>query len=182
MATINPVLANYNVTPTAGTGSGTAYGLVPGTTAAPPSTYDQLSSVIPGLSNLTGSASSTIGNQLAGVVPTDVIKQIQDQAASWGVASGMPGSGLSQNSALRNLGLTSLGQQQAGLTNYNNLTSNLSSEMLSPSLLTDLSQSNAQLSAAPNPQTAVNQMMQDYLSYLNPASRSGSETNKRLLR
>ena len=71
-------------------------------------------------------------------------------------------------------GLTSLGQQQAGLTNYNNLTSNLSSEMLSPSLLTDLSQSNAQLSAAPNPQTTVNQLMQDYLSYLNPASGSGS--------
>jgi hypothetical protein len=176
--TVTPNLTQYNVTPTAGTGSGTAYGKVPGATDIPPSTYAQLSSVIPGLSNLTGTAASTIGSELAGTVPTDVIKNIQDQAAAWGVSSGMPGSGLAQNLALRNLGLTSLSQQQAGLTNYGSLTSNLASEMLSPSLLTSLSQSNAALAAAPDPLMAQQQMMQDYLSYLNPASGSGSLSSK----
>lgn len=177
MATLNPVLANYSVNPTTGTGSG-AYGAVPGATATPPSGYEQISGVVPQLPTLTGTSANVIGSQLKGTVPTDVIKQIQDQAASWGVASGMPGSGLSQNLSLRNLGLNSMQQQQAGQTNYLNLLSGLGSQMLSPALLTDLSQTNAMLGAAPNPEEATNQMMQDYLSYLNPASGTGKGQTK----
>ena len=171
-----PTLPNYNFSPTPTTGSGTAYGAVPGTTAPPPSIYSQVGGVLPSLPNLTATAGSVVGSELAGTVPTDVTQQIQNQAASWGVSSGMPGSGLSKNLSLRDLGLTSIGQQQAGQSNFLNLLSGLGQQQLSPSLLTDLSQSNAILGSAPDPQMAAQQLMQDYEKYLNPASGSGTSS------
>ena len=168
MAIQNPVLANYSANPTTQAGSG-AYGAVPGAVATPPSTYEQLSGVLPQLSSLTNQNANLIGQQMSGVVPTDVIKQIQDQAASWGVSSGMPGSGLSQNMSLRNLGLTSMQEQQTGQNNYLNTASGLGGLQLDPSLLTSLGQYNATMAAAPNPQAAADQQMQDYLQFLNPA-------------
>jgi hypothetical protein len=168
---VNPVLANYNTTPATQAGVG-AYGTVPGATATPPSTYEQISGITPQLSSLTNQNANLIGQQMKGVLPTDVIKKIQDMAASWGVSSGMPGSGLSQNLSLRDLGLTSLQEQQTGQTNYLNTLSGLGQQQLDPGLLTSLSQSNATLAAAPNPQAAADQQMMDYLMFLNAAQPS----------
>jgi hypothetical protein len=180
---VNPVLANYNTTPSTQTGSG-AYGAVPGAVATPPSTYEQVSGILPQLSSLTSQNADLIGQQMKGILPTDVIQQIQNQAASWGVSSGMPGSGLSQNLSLRDLGLTSLSQQQAGQDNYLKTLSGLGQQQLDPGLLTSLGQYNSTMAAAPNPAAAAEQQaqdyqdsmkwgadfaMQNYLSYLDPS-------------
>jgi len=57
-------------------------------------------------------SSRNILDRLRGVVPQDVVNQVQQRAAERGIATGM-GSGANTNSAfLRALGLTSLGLQQ----------------------------------------------------------------------
>lgn len=74
-------------------------------------------SILPGFSGATKTATGNAAQALSGDVPQDVINNIQNQAASWGVSSGMPGFGsntLTSSQALKNLGLTSLGQQQTG--------------------------------------------------------------------
>lgn len=64
-------------------------------------------------------AQGIVNSQLSGEVPADVQALIQRQSAARGMAGGYgAGSGLSQNNFLRNLGLTSLGQQQQGLSNF----------------------------------------------------------------
>jgi hypothetical protein len=75
------------------------------------------SSILPGFTGLTSTATGNAGQALSGNVPTDVINNIQNQAAAWGVSAGQPGFGsqsLTSGQALKNLGLTSLGQQQTG--------------------------------------------------------------------
>lgn len=74
-------------------------------------------SILPGFAGLTGKATGNANAALSGNVPQDVVNNIQNQAAAWGVSSGMPGFGnqtLTSQQALKNLGLTSLGQQQTG--------------------------------------------------------------------
>jgi hypothetical protein len=82
-----------------------------------PSPLTAWDSIIPGFSGLTKTATSNASQALSGNVPQDVINNIQDQAAAWGVSAGMPGFGsgtLTSEQALKNLGLTSLGQKQTG--------------------------------------------------------------------
>lgn len=81
-----------------------------------------LNNAIPNFNNLTSTASSNIGNQLNGQVPGDVQNQIRDRAATMAVQGGMPGSSNTQGSlfgnlSLRDLGLTSLDQQNQGIGN-----------------------------------------------------------------
>lgn len=72
---------------------------------------------IPGEAGLEAQSSANIGQQLAGQVPQDVVNLLQQQGAERGVATGMPGSANSNAAYLQALGLTSLGQQQAGQAN-----------------------------------------------------------------
>jgi len=68
---------------------------------------------IPGAAGLETKSSANIGQELAGQVPTDVTNLLAQQAAETGTSTGM-----NTNAAyLKALGLTSLGQEQAGQQN-----------------------------------------------------------------
>jgi hypothetical protein len=89
---------------------------------------------LPGFTNMLGQMSGTIGQQLAGQVPSDVLNQIMQQAAERGIATGgMPTSPNSNAAYLRALGLTSMGIQQQGMQNLGSAISMLPvPEMLNP--------------------------------------------------
>lgn len=55
---------------------------------------------------------SNLGGALRGELPPDVVNQIAQQAAEFGVASGMPGSEFAGYNGLRTLGLNSLSRMQ----------------------------------------------------------------------
>ena len=165
MAASVPSLAPYNVNPSPQGGTG-PYGAVPAPIDLPPSQYQQASTVLPGLPQLTAQAGGVVQSQLQGQLSPDVLNQIKNQSAVWGQNSGMPGSGLGNNLSLASLGLTSLGEQQSGLQNYQNLLTGLGSQLLNPSLESDIASRNANLAAAPDPAAAA-LTMQDLL---NPGS------------
>lgn len=158
MATAFPSLSSYGLNPGAQFGAGT-YGAVPGPIGTPPSVFSQVSDVIPQLSSLTGQTGTVIGSELAGQVPTDVQNQIKNAAATWGIQSGMPGSGAADNFSLESLGLTSLQEQQAGLGNYLKTLTGVGSTMLQPSLVADIAARNATMAAAPNPAMAAQKLI-----------------------
>lgn len=118
------------------------------------SNYQQLAQLYPNLTNETTQAGDNIGAELQGQVPQDVINQIQNQGAKWGISSGMPLSGASGDQQLESLGLTSLGEEQQGQSNYLNFISGLGPEQMNPNLQADIATENA----APNPsgQTLAN--------------------------
>lgn len=169
MATSIPTLPNYNLNPTPQTGSG-AYGAVPGAIGLPENIFQQVSALSPTLTSNTNQIGTNISQLLKGVVPTDVQNQIQNSAAQWGVASGMPGSGLAGNKSLRDLGLTSLQTQQTGLSDYMQFLSGVGNTLTSPDLASSIASRNATMAAAPNPQQSTNLL----LSLLNPQEDQGS--------
>lgn len=140
----------YNANPAPRGGQG-PYGLVPGPTDLP-DPHGDLARLYPGLDAATGQASQNIMSELQGELPPDVISSIQDQAARFGLTSGMPGSDLARRSGAKNIGLTSLGLQQHGLQDYLGLTSGVkTNQVLDPHLQADISANNANLNAAPDP-------------------------------
>lgn len=156
----------YNLSP-ASTGGQGAYGAVPGQTSAPPSTYQQASSVYSGLPGLTSAAGDVIGSELAGTISPSTQNNIWNQAAARGVSLGSPNSGLSNEIGLSLTGTTTQGLQATGESNYLNFLSGLSNTQLSPSLLTGISQSNATLAAAPDPASAAAQQQAQFDKYYN---------------
>jgi hypothetical protein len=74
---------------------------------------------IPGGPALEEQSSANIGSELRGELPADVLRQLQQQSAERGVATGSPGSPNTNAAYLRALGLTSLdltGRGQSQLT------------------------------------------------------------------
>jgi hypothetical protein len=66
-----------------------------------------------------GKAQGIVNSQLAGEIPADVQAQIQRSSAARAISGGYGGgSGLGRNLTLRDLGLTSLQQQQQGFNNF----------------------------------------------------------------
>jgi hypothetical protein len=63
--------------------------------------------------DLKGPLGADLASALHGQLPPDVINLIQQRGAEAGVASGLPGAGISQNRTLRDLGLTSLNRMDA---------------------------------------------------------------------
>jgi hypothetical protein len=153
-----PSLANYNINPAPQFGSGAAAGAVPGPLGLPPSIYSQVGGVLPNLPTLTGQAGQVVGSELAGQLPSGTIGAIQDAAASFGVQSGMPGSGFQKNYGLESLGLSALQLQQTGLKDYQNILAGLGSTQLSPNLINDIALQNAIMAAAPDPTAAAGTM------------------------
>lgn len=78
-----------------------------------------LAARIPGAAGLEAESSANIGAELRGQIPADVLRQLQQQAAERGVATGSPGSPNANAAYLRALGLTSLdltGRGESDLT------------------------------------------------------------------
>jgi hypothetical protein len=118
----------------------------------PNTAYQQFAGVYPNLSQSIGTAAGNIQSQMQGQLPSDVTADIKDQGAAWGLQTGMPGSGAEGNYTLEDLGLTSLQEQQQGLSNYLNFAPALQSMFtFGPSATTDILSGVDVNNAAPNP-------------------------------
>lgn len=143
---------NLNPQPTAGVGP---YGAVPGQLGLPDPAAD-LGRQIPNLAQLNAGASGAIESALIGELPDDVLRQIQDASARFGVSGGMPGAGLYGNRSLRDIGLTSLDQQRWGASAYPQFVGAVSgTQTVSPALQNEIASQNALNAAAPNPSDAA---------------------------
>lgn len=157
-------------------GSGT-YGAVAGATDLPSASED-LSAVYPSLTASNQAASDAVLAELEGNLSQSTVNNIQDAAARWGISSGMgSGSGIGNNLSLRDLGLTTEGVQQQGISDYSKLLSAIdSTQTVSPETQIGLSQSNNSLAASANPEDATNYALSLYNQYLSDASTAGAST------
>jgi len=175
-AIYNSLLAPYNKVPAPTSGQG-PYGLVPGPTPLPPSTFDQLNAAVPGLSGAPDILSANIMSELQGEISPQAIKNMQDTAARFGVSSGMPGSNAIPGSLANNANLlanieTTQQLQQTGEQNYLNAANTLGGQQLNPGLINQNQGQNATLAAAPDPTAAAQQQLQNYYAAL-ALSRGG---------
>ena len=173
-------LPGYNVAPAPTTGQG-PYGLVPGTTPVPPSTFEQVNTAIPGLTGAGSKISDLIMQELQGEISPEAIRNMQDAAARFGITSGMPGSNaipgtLANNRNLLSNILTTRDIQSQGQRDYANLLGAVGQQQTPQSLAAGLSQSNAQLRAAPDPTLAAQQQLANYYAALNIARGPGGGT------
>jgi hypothetical protein len=154
---------------------------VPGTIDVPPSLWQQTTSAVPGLGN-TDQFIKNITAEGAGELDPQALRNIQDTAARFGVSSGMPGSNATPNSlafnkTLRDVGLDTYAVKQQGIKDYNSLLGSISGLQTPQSLAAEIAAHNAQLKAAPDPQTASQQQLANYLAALNatrgPAGGTG---------
>jgi hypothetical protein len=167
---------NYNLSPQpqAANAGRTAFGLVPGTIGKPPNLYQGIESVYPGLGGLTTGAGRVIGSQIRGELSPETINTIQDEAASFGVASGLPSTNFSGYRGLRNLGLNVEATQRSGVDAYNRYLSSLAPLMDQPEMMASIASQNAVLNAAPDPTMAYRQLMADYDRYMGRAAGAGT--------
>lgn len=142
--------------------SRTAFGTVPSGIPTPPNVFSQLSGAVPNFGALTSGTSNIIGSQQAGTVSPGTMNAIKTASAQFGVASGMPGSGLEQNQLFGNIAGFSEAQQQKGLQNYLALISGVGPTMTNPKLAAEISARNADFAAAPDPRLAHDQQIADY--------------------
>lgn len=142
-----------------------------------------INNAIPGFNGLTKSATGIIGSALSGEVPGDVQRQIQDNAAVSAVNGGMPGSNaipgsLFHNLQLKDLGLTSLDQNQTGIKDLLSLLGTYSGTV-APTVGQQQEQGNAraQYAAAPQPYAANQEAQSIYDRYMNPNGGFRNNTN-----
>jgi hypothetical protein len=172
--------APYNFNPGTQAGSG-AYGSVPGTIGVPPSEYEQLGNLLPGLPGLTGSAAGVVGSELAGTLSPGTQNLLQDKAAEFGVNSGMPwttpGNTLPFQNFMNSTGLTSEGLSQQGVGSYLNFATGLGGLQTNPNLAFEVASQNAVDASAPNPADAAQMQLSEFEQYMNqmnnPAGGSG---------
>jgi hypothetical protein len=165
-------MATYDNNPPFQFGTG-AFGQVPGATGMPPNTYQQLQGAYAPFMQQLGSAGQNITSELAGNVD---MPSISRNAAAFGIGSGMPGSGFQ---AARGLNMTIQAQQamkRQGLQDYMGLSGMLGSMQTPQNTAIGLSESNANLGAAPNPQAVYQKMMDDYMRQRNQNPAGGTGT------
>jgi len=167
----------FNLSPAPTSGQG-AYGKVPGQLGLPDPAGD-LASVYPNLSGTNEEVSNAILRQLRGELSPETVANIQDSAASFGVASGMPGSGLATSRGLRDIGLATEQVQQQGVQNYQSVLPTVSgTQTVSPAQQSEIALQNAINAAAPDPQAAAQQtqaLFNDYLKQIAKMSQPAPE-------
>lgn len=168
---------NYNPAPQSGNG---AFGQVPGDISLP-NPYGDLSSVYPNLSSTNANLSTDINSKLTGTLSPSTLNALQNASATFGQASGMPGSGLTWNSLYGNIAGASENQQAQGVQEYNQTIPTVSgTQTVSPALQSEIAQTNSVWNSAPNPTAANNYAQQLYNQYLQsqrgPAGGTGTGT------
>ena len=152
------------------------FGSIPASTPTP-NPFGDLSRRLPGLNDINSSASAAIASRIAGDVSPGTRNAIQNSAAEWGAASGMPGfspGSIGQNKALRNIGLTSEGQTTQGLNDYSRFIPTVSgTQTVNPALQAEISSHNNQLAAAPDPAAAASHAEQLFSKYQQMLSGGG---------
>lgn len=171
-------VGGFNLSPSPTSGSG-AYGAVPGQLGLPSPSGD-LTKQLPNLPALNTGVSQSILDASHGALPADVIAQIHDSAAQFGVANGMPGSNgvagsLASNRGLRDIGRTSLDQQHWAASAYPGFVGAVSgTQTVNPALQNDIASQNALNRAAPNPTqraSAAQDLFNQYLNRIGASSR-----------
>lgn len=158
-------------------GSKAAYGAVPGQTTLPSPATD-LGNQLPNLTQANSQISQNILDELNGELSPGTISAIKDNAASFGVSSGMPGSDFSGYRGLRNLGLQSEQVRRNGLQDYLGATAGISNtQTVRPETQIALDQNNKVLASAPDPAAAAaeeRRLFDEYLDMLSsPAAGTG---------
>jgi hypothetical protein len=123
----------------------------------------QVNAQLPGYGTSLGNIGANIGALTSGQVPPDVINLLKQQAAERGIGTGTAGSGANNASYLQALGLTSLGLEQTGLTDFSNVLKDLPGANLyqnpglyvTPGLAQNAAAENAVYHSAPNPAAAA---------------------------
>jgi len=140
-----------------------------------------LNSVYPNLSGTNSAASGALMSELTGHLSPQTLAAINDAAASFGVSSGMPGSGLAMNRYPRDVGLATEDLIHRGIGDYASLVPSVSAtQTVSPaqsaSLNTEINATNAVNAAAPNPASAGTYAQQLFDRYLGQMSRPSGGT------
>ena len=173
------LLQQYNTVPSPTSGQG-PYGAVPGTTTLPPSTFTQTTAAVPGLGQpASDQLTSNIMSELQGELSPQVLANLQNQAATFGISSGMPGSNaipgtLANNSNLLANVETTQQLQHSGEQDYLSALAGIGAQQLNPSLISSVNQGNAELAAAPNPTEAAQTQLANYYAALNAARGPGA--------
>jgi hypothetical protein len=135
-----------------------------------------LNSVLPGTPGNNNQLSGLISSELSGNISPDVMNELQDKSASFGVGTGLgnaPGNTLNLQNLLTGMGINSESQQAKGVSDYNSVIPTVAkTQTLDPSLAYEANSQNAIDAAAPNPTAAANeeqQLLQQYMQELNPA-------------
>lgn len=160
-----------------------AYGLVPGSVSNP-NPFGDLSALYPNLSGANSTISKNIMDELNGQLSPSTINNIRNQAASFGVSSGMPGSQFQGYQGLTNLGLTTEKLQGQGLQDYLAAITGISkTQTVDPALQNEIATQNSVWNAAPDPAAAAKEQQNLFDEYLkktmSPAggTASGSRSN-----
>lgn len=140
-----------------------------------------LSAAYPNLSGTNAALSSALTSELTGQLSPQTIAQINDAAASFGVSSGMPGSGLAMNRFPRDIGLTSEQLMHQGIGDYSSAIPAVSAtQTVNPSqaanLNTEINAFNATNAASPDPAAAGTYAQQLFDKYLSSLSRPSGGT------
>lgn len=179
------LLGQYNQVPQPTGGSNSPYGAVPGTTPLPPSIYSQTQAADPGLAGGNDQLNANIISELQGQLSPQVLNNLQDTAARFGVSSGMPGSNATPGSIAFNGNLlnnvqTTQQRQAQGLKDYQSQENLVAGQQLNPSLINKVQTDNATLAAAPNPTLAAQTALNNYYAALNAAKGPGGGTGSAL--
>ena len=181
----NPSVGGYNISPSPLLGGRGPYGAVPGNIGIPPSPYQQTTSLAQNLGEpAVGQLSNNILSELQGQISPQALKNMQDQAARFGISSGMPGSNaylgtLANNKNLLGNILTTEQIQRQGQQDYLSALQGIGSQQTNPNLAAEIAAHNAQLNAAPDPTQAAQQQLNNYYAALNsargPAGQTGNQ-------
>lgn len=178
----NSGLGSYNVSPSPLLGGQGPYGAVPGNIGIPPSPYQQTTSLAPNLGGpAVGQLSNNILSELQGQISPQALRNMQDQAARFGISSGMPGSNaflgsLANNKNLLGNILTTEQLQHQGAQDYLAAITGIGSQQINPALAAEIAAHNAQLNAAPDPTQAAQRQLQNYYAALNAARGPAGQT------
>jgi hypothetical protein len=149
--------------------------------ALPTITGPTLNQAYPNLTGTNASASSALMSELSGQLSPQTQAAIADAAASFGVSSGMPGSGLSLNRYPRDIGLASEQLMHQGIGDYSSLIPTVSgTQTVNPyqaaGLNTEIGAMNATNASAPDPTAAATYAQQLFDRYLNRLSAPAGGT------
>lgn len=158
---------NVNPAPTSGTG---AFGLVPGPVGVPPSIYEQVRSLYPRISGSGNTALSNIDLELGGNVDR---ASLQNDAAAYGINSGMPGSGFVNVGLLNRTDRERQAQRRLGNQDLLSFITGIGGTQTDPHLAYQIAEENANKAAAPNPETAFQAQQALYDRYRNNQSPAG---------
>ena len=168
-------LGGYQTNPPTQQGSG-AYGGVPGAINIPPNLYQQIGEINPEIAAQTGTLNQNILSELMGELSPATKYQIQQNAAQFGAATGMPMSQFAGNQGLLRFGQNVEATQRQGLQDYLAMLRGTGEALTPQQLASEIASRNATMAAAPNPEEAARQQMMDWQNKFNQMTSGGGGT------